>query len=94
MFNSKCGCSKCSPMFIGKILLIVGGLNWGILGVSMLMSKNWNVVHMVLNSMPTLEAIVYVLVGISAIMKIFGCKCAKCASACGTCGTEVANKSV
>ncbi len=73
----------CTMGIISKVLLIVGGLNWGLVGVSMLMSKmdSWNVVHMLLGSWPMVEAIVYVLVGLVAVMSIFGgCKCAKCAS--------------
>ena len=79
-----CGNGKgcCTPSFIGKILLIVGGLNWGLVGVGMLTGADWNVVHMVLGSMPTLEAVVYVLVGVAAVVKIFGCKCNKCTSGC------------
>jgi len=45
---------------------------------------SWNVVRMVLGGMPMLEAIIYVLVGIAAVMKIFGCGCGKC-RACLTC---------
>jgi uncharacterized membrane protein YuzA (DUF378 family) len=63
-----------------KWLLVVGGLNWGIMGLGMLMGKldAWNVVRMLLGSWPMVEGIVYVLVGVAAIMKIFGCKCKKC----------------
>jgi uncharacterized membrane protein YuzA (DUF378 family) len=73
---------------IGKILLIIGGINWGLVGVGMLMNGDWNVVKMVLGSVPTIEAIVYILVGIAAVMKIFGCKCKKCMAACGACDTD------
>jgi uncharacterized membrane protein YuzA (DUF378 family) len=50
------------------ILAIVGGLNWGLVGLGWLMgSADWNVVHMIVGSSMQLEAIVYVLVGISAV---------------------------
>jgi uncharacterized membrane protein YuzA (DUF378 family) len=81
--NGKCG-GMCTPAMIGKILLIIGGLNWGLVGVGMLMRSDLNVVHMLLGSWPVVEGIVYVLVGVAAIMKIFGCKCKKC-MACATC---------
>ena len=69
-----------------KILLIVGGLNWGLVGVGMFADSDLNVVHMLLGSWGTVEAIVYVLVGLAALMKIFGCKCKKCMScSCGSC---------
>jgi len=71
-----------------KILLIVGGINWGLVGVGMLMGSDWNVVKMILGTMPTLEAIVYILVGVAAVMKIFGCRCKTCMGACA-CGSDV-----
>jgi len=41
----------------------------------------WNVVHMIFGSWPVVEGIIYILVGIAAVMKIFGgCRCKKCAS--------------
>lgn len=87
MCDSKCGSGKCTPALIGKILLIVGGVNWGLVGVGMLLGKGmeWNVVNMLLGSWPMVEAVVYVLVGVAAVMKIFGCKCGTCKSACGSC---------
>lgn len=73
---------------VGRILFLIGGLNWGLVGVGMFMGSNWNVVNLLLGSMPTIEAIVYVLVGLAAIMAIFGCKCKKCKEACAACATE------
>ncbi len=83
------GC--CTPSIIGKILLIIGGINWGLVGVAMLMGKGmeaWNVVHMLLGSWPTVEGVVYVLVGVAAVMKIFGCRCKKCMGACAECNAS------
>jgi len=58
----------------------------------MLMGHNmdWNVVHMILGSWPVVEALVYILVGIAAVAKIFGCRCKKCMN--GTCGAGEAPK--
>jgi uncharacterized membrane protein YuzA (DUF378 family) len=53
-----------------SILLVVGGLNWGLVGLGMLFGGNWNVVNMILGSWPMVEGIVYVLVGISAVAAI------------------------
>ena len=53
---------------IARILVLIGGLNWGILGIGMLMGSSWNVVHMILGFSSPLEAIVYILVGVSAVM--------------------------
>jgi uncharacterized protein len=70
--------------WIVKVLVIIGGLNWGLIGLGMLLGSagGWNVVNMIFGSMPTVEAIVYVLVGVAAVMKIFGCKCGKCKGVC------------
>jgi uncharacterized membrane protein YuzA (DUF378 family) len=77
----------CTTSLIIKILVIVGGINWGLVGLGMLLGNSgWNVVNMALGSMPKLEAIVYVIVGIAAVMKIFGCKCKKCCGAGGCAG--------
>jgi uncharacterized membrane protein YuzA (DUF378 family) len=65
-------------MMIAKWLLVIGGLNWGLVGVGMLMKTDWNVVGMLLGSWPMVAAIVYILVGVAAVMKIFGCKCMTC----------------
>lgn len=85
MCSSKCG-GGCVPAMIGKVLVIVGGINWGILGAAMLMNKTLeegNVLHKIFGSMPTVEAVIYILVGLSAVMMIFGCRCKKCMAACG-----------
>lgn len=49
------------------ILVIVGGLNWGLIGLGGFMNADWNVVHMLLGSWPAVEWIVYILVGLSAV---------------------------
>ena len=89
MCNSMSDCKKscCVPALIGKILLVVGGINWGLVGVGMLVNAdaNWNVVNMLLGPVPVAEGVVYVLVGVAAIMGIFGCKCKTCMSACSSC---------
>ena len=43
-------------------LLIVGGLNWGLWALF-----NLNLVNTVLGSWPTVEKLVYILVGVSAV---------------------------
>jgi uncharacterized membrane protein YuzA (DUF378 family) len=70
----------CTLAMITKVLVVVGGVNWGLVGLGMLLGSmsNWNVVNMIVGSVPVLEGVVYVLVGVSALMMIFGCKCGKC----------------
>lgn len=78
--SEKCaGCKGCGMNMVIKILLIIGGLNWGLQGVGMLMGTNLNIVNLILGSWSTIEAIIYIVVGIAAVMKIFGgCPCKKC----------------
>ena len=80
--HDKCGGGKCGMMMAAKWLLVIGGLNWGLVGVGMLMQSDWNVVEMLLGAWPMAVAIVYILVGVSAVLKIFGCKCHICKGMC------------
>ena len=47
-------------------LVIVGALNWGLVGLFGL-----NLVNVVFGSMPMVENLVYVLVGVSAVYRAF-----------------------
>ncbi|MFC1787470.1 DUF378 domain-containing protein [Halobacteriota archaeon] len=47
--------------WITLVLVIVGGLNWGLVGLIQL-----DLVELILGSIPILQRIVYVLVGVSA----------------------------
>ena len=55
----------------GMVLLIVGGLNWGLVGLGGFLGGNWNVVSMVLGSWPQVEWLVYVLVGLSGVWALY-----------------------
>lgn len=44
------------------ILVVVGGLNWGLVG-----AFDFNLVDMIFGSMGAIENVVYILVGLSAI---------------------------
>ncbi len=46
------------------ILLVVGGLNWG------LSALGFNLVEMLLGGWPMVEKIVYLLVGLSAVFEV------------------------
>lgn len=57
-------------------LVMIGALNWGLVGLGDFLGQNLNVVNMLLGSMPQVESVVYVLVGLSALMKLLkGGKC-------------------
>ncbi len=51
---------------IAAILLVIGGLNWGLVGIA-----DFNLVTYVLGSMLMLSRIVFVIVGIAALYQIF-----------------------
>ena len=62
---------------IAWILLIIGGLNWLVFGLS----GGWDIGALLGGSMSILSRIVYVLVGLSAIYEIcIHKKCCKCCS--------------
>ncbi len=52
---------------IAFVLVIVGGLNWGLVALGNWMGSNWNVVNLLLGQWMTLENIVYLLVGLGAV---------------------------
>jgi uncharacterized membrane protein YuzA (DUF378 family) len=69
------------------VLVVIGGINWGLVGLGMIFGSNLNVVNLIFNSWPIVEAIIYILVGISAVMKLFGCPCKKCKECTSCCST-------
>ncbi|MDD5054690.1 MAG: DUF378 domain-containing protein [Candidatus Peribacteraceae bacterium] len=76
-------CQKSPLGMVAFALVIIGALNWGLVGLGTLVNgiPSWNVVELLIGTWPTLTAIVYLLVGLAAIYKLVACK--KC---CG--GTE------
>ena len=52
--------------WVALVLVIVGGLNWGLVG-----ALNFDLVQAVLGSIPILAKIVYILVGLSAAWMIY-----------------------
>jgi uncharacterized membrane protein YuzA (DUF378 family) len=59
------------------ILLVVGGLNWLLIGIF-----NFDLVAVLFGSMSLLSRIVYVLVGVSAVFELFNHKdnCRQCSN--------------
>ncbi len=82
MWHKKCGVLG----WICLILVIIGGINWGLIGIF-----GFNLVTFLFGAWPIVERIIYVLVGIAAIILIFvACSCRGCG--CGRCtstGTHV-----
>lgn len=52
--------------WIALVLVIVGGLNWGLVGLF-----NFDLVAAILGTIPILQKIVYILVGLSALYMIY-----------------------
>lgn len=62
------------------LLVVIGALNWGIIGLGILgNTANLNVVNMLVGNSPTLEAVIYILVGLAGARILFkGNKCTDC----------------
>ena len=69
MFGKNC-CTFCG---LACALMIIGALNWGLVGLGWLLGggANWNVVNLVLGQWMWLEAVVYILVGLAGLYKLF-----------------------
>lgn len=72
---SMMNCTKCWPCTISCLLVTIGALNWGLIGIGGFMGKNFNVVNLLLGSWPQVELVVYILVGVAGVMKLFSSKC-------------------
>jgi len=51
---------------IAAILLVVGGLNWFLVGV-----LNFNLVEFIFSSIPFIQKLIYIIVGLAAFYQIF-----------------------
>ena len=63
----------CTAHKVAWALVWVGAINWGLVGIF-----DFNLVEAILGSLPTVERIVYVLVGVSAVFMLFKGKCGMC----------------
>ncbi len=76
MKAANCGCTASKVMWA---LLLIGALNWGLVGLGGFFGGDWNVVTLIFGSWEWLVNLIYLLVGVSgAMMLMGGCKCAKC----------------
>lgn len=62
---------------IAWILLIVGGINWGLVG-----ALDFNLVDTIFGAGSVLSRIIYILVGLSALVGIWHCCCCKDNKSC------------
>ncbi len=52
---------------VATLLVVVGAVNWGLVGLGGFMNANWNLVNMLLGAWPQVEWVVYILVGAAGI---------------------------
>lgn len=77
--------AKHKPMcLIVNLLVFIGGVNWGLVGLGGFLKMNLNVVNLLLGSMPTVEWIVYLVVGVATLALGYMIMTCKDCAACGT----------
>lgn len=52
-------------------LVIVGALNWGLVGIGAYLGQNWNLVDLLIGWAPAIENLVYVLVGLAGLYGLY-----------------------
>ncbi len=57
--------------WISAILVIIGAINWGLIGIGSLAGSNLNVVNLILGSWSMVENLVYILVGLAGLWELF-----------------------
>ena len=55
---------------VAWILVIIGGLDWLLVGLGGFAGGNWNVIDLIFGQWPAVEWIIYILVGLSAIYEL------------------------
>lgn len=66
------------------VLVVVGALNWGLVGLGWLAGggADWNVVKLLLGKWTQVEAVVYILVGLAGVYKLVMCAKGCCGGGC------------
>lgn len=57
--------------WIALALVAIGAINWGLVGLAEFVGGNFNVVGLLLGSSPTIEALVYVAVGLAGLYLVY-----------------------
>lgn len=68
----------CTLHATAYVLVLVGALNWGLVGLGGYMGVNLNVVNLIFGNWSWLEWLVYILVGLSAVFMLFQRSCSYC----------------
>lgn len=66
----------CVIHWIAWVLVIIGALNWGLVGIF-----QFNLVSWIFHTLPLIERIIYILVGLSALVMLFHKSCKACSPA-------------
>ena len=64
---------RCGIHTVGWVLVVIGGLNWGLVG-----AFKFNLVEAILGSWPLVVRVVYILVGLAAIFSLLQSQCKGC----------------
>lgn len=56
---------------IAKFFLILGGINWGVFGIGILLGRNFNLIGLLSAFYPILPTILYLLIGFFSFILIF-----------------------
>ena len=79
---------KCTAHMIAWVLVIIGGLNWGLVG-----AFNYNLVDGIFGVGSMVARIIYVVVGLATIFMLLEVKCKKCKGhMCKGCGVKMEDK--
>ena len=57
--------------WVSLALVIVGAINWGLVGLGGFVGANFNLVDLLLGGFPAVEALVYVLVGLAGLYELY-----------------------
>jgi len=69
--------SKCKGTNAAWALVIVGAINWLLIG-----AFDWNLVELLFGNIQWLERLIYILVGLSGILLLAKCPCTTCKESC------------
>ena len=57
--------------WVSLALVIVGAINWGLVGLGGFVGSNLNLVNLFLGGFPAVESLVYVLVGLAGLYEFY-----------------------
>lgn len=57
--------------WLSLVLVIVGAVNWGLIGIGAFLGANWNLVTIIFGGFPTVVNLVYLLVGLAGLYELY-----------------------